>query len=35
MTEDYLTVRLEGEPRPRGVRFTGTLKAEGDVLVLY
>ena len=35
MTEDYLTLPLGGQDRPRGDRFTGTLKAEGDALVLY
>jgi threonylcarbamoyladenosine tRNA methylthiotransferase MtaB len=35
MTEDYLTVRVAGEPRARGDRFTGTLRADGDALVLY
>jgi threonylcarbamoyladenosine tRNA methylthiotransferase MtaB len=35
MTEDYLTVRLEGEPRSRGDRFSATIRAEGNALVLY
>ncbi|MEX2153491.1 MAG: MiaB/RimO family radical SAM methylthiotransferase [Gemmatimonadaceae bacterium] len=35
MTEDYLTIPMRGELRPRGDRFTGELRAEGDDLVLY
>jgi threonylcarbamoyladenosine tRNA methylthiotransferase MtaB len=35
MTEDYLTVKVTGAPRARGDRFTGTLRADGDALVLY
>jgi threonylcarbamoyladenosine tRNA methylthiotransferase MtaB len=35
MTQDYLTVKLAGEARARGDRFTGTLRADGDALVLY
>jgi threonylcarbamoyladenosine tRNA methylthiotransferase MtaB len=35
MTEDYLTVKVAGAPRARGDRFTGTLRADGDALVLY
>lgn len=35
MTEDSLTVPIRGVPRPRGERFSGLLRAEGDALVLY
>lgn len=34
MTEDYLTVAVRGPGRARGERFSGVLRAEGDVLVL-
>jgi threonylcarbamoyladenosine tRNA methylthiotransferase MtaB len=34
MTEDYLTVHLRGSLRPRGERFSGMLRAEGDDVVL-
>lgn len=33
MTEDYLTVSLRGEPRPRGDRFSASLRLDGDALV--
>jgi threonylcarbamoyladenosine tRNA methylthiotransferase MtaB len=32
MTEDYLTIALAGEPRPRGSRFTAALRLTGDSL---
>lgn len=35
MTGDYLTLPLRGAARPRGERFTGNIRAEGDALVLY
>ena len=35
MTGDYLTVDLRGAARPRGDRFVGSLRIEGDALVLY
>jgi len=35
MTEDYLTLPIAGEPRPRGERFAAMVRAEGDALVLY
>jgi threonylcarbamoyladenosine tRNA methylthiotransferase MtaB len=35
MTEDFLTLPLRGDPRPRGDRFAATLRAHGDALVLY
>ncbi|HYC50020.1 MAG TPA: MiaB/RimO family radical SAM methylthiotransferase [Gemmatimonadaceae bacterium] len=33
MTEDYLTVRLVGDARPRGTRFVAILALENDALV--
>ena len=33
LTEDYLTVRLVGEPLPRGTRFRALLSLEGESLV--
>jgi threonylcarbamoyladenosine tRNA methylthiotransferase MtaB len=35
MTEDYLSLPLRGEPRPRGDRVVATIQADGDALVLY
>jgi len=35
MTEDYLTLPVRDAARPRGERFAGNLRAEGDALVLY
>jgi len=34
MTEDYLTLPVRGEPRPRGDRFEAMVRAEGDAVVL-
>ena len=33
VTEDYLTVALRGDPRPRGARFNARLRLENDLLV--
>ena len=33
VTEDYLTVAVRGEGRPRGARFTGQLALENDLLI--
>lgn len=35
LTEDYLSLPVRGEARPRGDRFVGRVAAEGDALVLY
>jgi threonylcarbamoyladenosine tRNA methylthiotransferase MtaB len=35
MTEDYLSLPLRGDTRPRGDRFSARVRAEGDALVLY
>ena len=33
LTEDYLTIGICGEPRPRGARFTARLALENDLLI--
>ena len=35
MTEDYLSLSVRGDARPRGDRFVGRVEAERDALVLY
>jgi threonylcarbamoyladenosine tRNA methylthiotransferase MtaB len=35
MTEDYLSLPIRGDTRPRGDRFSASVRAEGDALVLY
>ena len=34
ITEDYLTVAIGGDPRPRGARFSGRLALENEELVV-
>jgi threonylcarbamoyladenosine tRNA methylthiotransferase MtaB len=35
MTEDYLTLPVRGARRPRGERFSASIRIEDDALVLY